>query len=51
MLLALERGASMPLTALSATPLIQRDPTALWKMGLSISVLFNFLLVYWLLNK
>ena len=49
MLLALERGASRPLTAPSATPLIQRDPTALWKMCLSISVLFNLLLVYWLL--
>ena len=48
-LLALERGASRPLTALPATPLIQRDPTAIWKMGLGISVLFNLLLVYWLL--
>ena len=48
-LLALERGASRPLTAPSATPLIQRDPTALWKMILGISVLFNLLLVYWLL--
>ena len=48
-LLALERGASRPLTAPSATPLIRRDPTALWKMILGISVLFNLLLVYWLL--
>ena len=48
-LLALERGASRPLTAPSAAPLIQRDPTALWKMMLGISVLFNLLLVYWLL--
>ena len=48
-LLALERGASRPLTAPSATPLIRRDPTALWKMMLGISVLFNLLLVYWLL--
>ena len=48
-LLALERGASRPLTALPATPLIQRDPTALWKMALGISALFNLLLVYWLL--
>ena len=48
-LLALERGASRPLTALPATPLIQRDPTAIWKMALGISVLFNLLLVYWLL--
>ena len=49
LLLALERGASRPLTAPHATPLIQRDPTALWKMALGISVLFNLLLTYWLL--
>ena len=49
LLLALDRGASRPLTAPPATPLIQRDPTALWKMGLSVSVLFNLLLVYWVL--
>jgi serine/threonine protein phosphatase PrpC len=49
MLLALERGASRPLTAPPATPLIQRDPTALWKMALGVSVLVNLLLVYWLL--
>jgi serine/threonine protein phosphatase PrpC len=48
-LLALERGASRPLTAPPATPLIQRDPTALWKIGLGVSLLFNALLVYWLL--
>ncbi len=48
MLLALERGASRPLTAPSATPLIQRDPTAVWKLALGLSVLFNLLLVYWL---
>jgi len=48
-LLALERGASRPLTAPPATPLIQRDPTALWKIALGISLLFNALLVYWLL--
>ena len=49
MLLALERGASRPLTAPPATPLIQRDPTALWKIMLGVSVLVNLLLVYWLL--
>ena len=49
LLLALERGASRPLTAPPATPLIQRDPTALWKIGLAISALFNALLIYWLL--
>ena len=49
LLLALERGASRPLNAPLATPLIQRDPTAVWKIGLAVSVLFNLLLVYWLL--
>jgi serine/threonine protein kinase len=48
-LLALERGASRPLTAPQATPLLARDPTAPWKLGLTVSLLFNFLLVYWLL--
>ncbi|WP_137895557.1 bifunctional protein-serine/threonine kinase/phosphatase [Ramlibacter sp. 2FC] len=49
LLLALERGASRPLTAPPATPLIQRDPTMLWKLLLAFSLLFNLLLVYWLL--
>ena len=49
LLLALDRGASRPLSAPLATPLILRDPTAVWKIGLGISVLFNLLLVYWLL--
>ncbi len=48
-LLALERGASRPLSAPSATPLLQRDPTAIWKVALAVSVLLNLLLVYWLL--
>jgi serine/threonine protein phosphatase PrpC len=48
-LLALERGASRPLTAPAATPLLQRDPTMLWKLLLVISGLFNLLLIYWLL--
>ena len=48
-LLALERGASRPLSAPQATPLLQRDPTALWKVALAVSLLFNLLLVYWLL--
>jgi serine/threonine protein kinase/serine/threonine protein phosphatase PrpC len=49
LLLALERGASRPLTAPPSTPLIQRDPAALWKIAFAISALFNALLVYWLL--
>ncbi|AKJ29943.1 bifunctional protein-serine/threonine kinase/phosphatase [Caldimonas brevitalea] len=47
--LALERGASRPLPAPSATPLVARDPAALWKISLAISLLFNMLLVVWLL--
>lgn len=49
LLLALERGASRPLTAPQPTPLMQRDPTVMWKIALGVSLLFNFLLVYWLL--
>jgi serine/threonine protein kinase len=48
-LLALERGASRPLSLPQGTPLLQRDPTALWKVGLVVSLLFNFLLIFWLL--
>jgi len=47
--LALQRGASRPLPAHGSTPLIARDPTALWKVALAVSLLFNALLVYWLL--
>jgi serine/threonine protein phosphatase PrpC len=48
-LLALERGASRPLTAPPASPLLSRDPSLLWKIAFTVSVLFNLLLVYWLL--
>ena len=48
MLLALERGASRPLGAPSATPLAARDPTALWKIALGLSLLLNGLLIFWL---
>lgn len=48
-LLALERGASRPLTAPAATPLLHRDPTMKWKLLLVLSALLNLLLVYWLL--
>jgi len=48
LLLALERGASRPLSALQARPLIARDPALLWKAALAVSVLFNLLLIYWL---
>ena len=47
--LALQRGASRPLSPHAATPLLARDPTLLWKAALVVSALFNALLVYWLL--
>ena len=47
--LALERGASRALAAPPSTPLMERDPTAWWKLGLGISLLFNLMLVLWLL--
>jgi serine/threonine protein phosphatase PrpC len=47
--LALERGASRPLAAPAATPLMARDPAALLKLALGVSVLLNLLLIYWLL--
>ena len=47
-LLALERDASRPLSAPQGTPLMQHDPTALWKVGLAVSLLFNLMLIYWL---
>lgn len=49
MLLALERGASRPVGAPAATPLVARDPAAVWKIALGLSLLFNLLLVFWLL--
>jgi serine/threonine protein phosphatase PrpC len=48
-LLALERGASRPLQAPGGTPLMTRDPQAIWKVALAVSVLFNLLLLYWLI--
>lgn len=49
LLLALERGATRPLNAPQSTPLLQRDPTAVWKLALGLSLLFNVMLVFWLL--
>jgi serine/threonine protein phosphatase PrpC len=49
LVLALERGASRPLAAPPATPLVARDPQALWKIALAVSLMFNLLLVVWLL--
>jgi serine/threonine protein phosphatase PrpC len=47
--LALERGASRPVAAPGATPLFQRDPTAVWKALLVASAALNGLLLFWLL--
>jgi serine/threonine protein phosphatase PrpC len=49
MLLALERGASRPVGAPMATPLVRRDPVMLYRIALGVSLLFNALLVVWLL--
>jgi serine/threonine protein kinase len=49
MLLALERGASRPITAPQPTPLIRRDPSMPWKAAFAVSVVLNALLLYWLL--
>jgi hypothetical protein len=49
LILALQRGASRPLPEPGSVPLVDRDPAALWKVALAASVLFNLLLVYWLL--
>jgi serine/threonine protein phosphatase PrpC len=49
LLLALERGASRPVSAPPATPLVHRDPAMLYKIGLVVSLLLNVLLVVWLL--
>lgn len=37
------------LTAPPATPLLQREPVALWKIAVALAVLFKGLRVYWLL--
>ena len=49
LLLALERGASRPLHAAGSTPLLARSRAGLWRVSLAVSLLFNLLLVYWLL--
>ncbi|HSI52182.1 MAG TPA: protein kinase [Ideonella sp.] len=49
LLLALSRGAARPVSAPAATPLMQRDPAALLKLGLGLSLLLNFVLVFWLI--
>jgi len=46
--LTLERGASRPLTPARASSLLERDPAAIWKIAFAVALLFNVLLVYWL---
>lgn len=48
-LLALERGVSRALHAPHGTPLMQRDPSFVWKLATGTLGLINLLLVYWLL--
>ena len=50
MLLALERGASRPLArAAGHAADAARSRRRLWKIALGVSLLFNALLVFWLL--
>ena len=48
LLLALERGAARPVSAPAPTPLLRRDPLAVWQLALAFSVLLNALLLVWL---
>ena len=48
LLLALQRGAARPISAPVATPLLRRDPAAVWQGALVVSLLFNGLLILWL---
>ena len=50
MLLALERGATQPVSAPLRTPLIQR-PAALWQAVALVSVVINLLLIYILMVR
>jgi serine/threonine protein kinase len=49
LVLALERGAARRLSPARGTPLLLRDPAGLLKVGLGVSLLFNLLLLCWLL--
>lgn len=48
-LLALERGAARPLPSPQSTPLLLRNPSAVWKLAFAVSMLFNAIFIYWLL--
>ncbi len=45
LLLALERGASRPLSPPQGTPLAVRDPATFWKLAFAASAVFNLLLI------
>jgi serine/threonine protein phosphatase PrpC len=45
-LLALERGASRPLSAPASTPLAKRDPLGLWRTVAVVAIVLNLLLLY-----
>ncbi len=49
LLIALELGASRPAQSSQTRALSERDPMALWQMGLAVSVVLNALLVVWLM--
>jgi serine/threonine protein phosphatase PrpC len=49
LVLALERGASRPVSAPGPTPYFKRDPAGVWKAALVASVVLNALLLFWLL--
>ncbi len=48
LLLALARGAARPVSAPAPTPLLRRDPLAVWQLALAFSVLQNGLMLVWL---
>jgi serine/threonine protein phosphatase PrpC len=50
-LLALERGASRPLAAPGAKPLVERDPLTIWRTVAAISILLNLFLLYFLIAR
>lgn len=49
LLMAIERGASRPLPAPGSVPLLSRNREGAWKVLAVVSLLFNLLLIYWLL--
>ena len=49
LLLALEHGEMKPLAALLPTPLLARNPLAVWQTLALVSFLLNLILMYFLL--